>query len=263
MIVGVLCTELYGSNLHLWDVRPEILTFATKLLIVTQCLFASSAALTKISMNLLVCRIVSKGTSRIRIVAKIASCLIGLNALVFCLVIIFQCNPVSLYWTWSFEKQNCINQTLHVLIAGCINTFFDCVTVLLPIPLVWKLNLPLRQKVVVFVLFFAGVVVCIAGCVRTVYTYRLSVSYDQTWACYSVWLSSTVELYIGIVSIDSFTPDVSSPAVLRSVLDVDLTAITDRSFYSTTQAFLLPLRTQISVPHLRLKLHHLPPILLQ
>jgi hypothetical protein len=42
--------------------------------------------------------------------------------------------------------------------------------------------------------------VTVAGCVRTIYTYRVSVSYDQTWMAFPVWISSSVELYVGVVS---------------------------------------------------------------
>jgi hypothetical protein len=86
------------------------------------------------------------------------------------------------------------------LIAGIINTITDLLVVVIPIPIVWGLRLPLRQQIILVLLFGAGFMVTFAGCVRTIYTYRVSISYDQTWMAFPVWISSSVELYVGVVS---------------------------------------------------------------
>ena len=97
-------------------------------------------------------------------------------------------------------RQNCISEPAHLLAAGIINTSTDFVVVILPIPTVWRLKFAGREQVILVLLFGIGFMVSIAGCVRTVYTYQASVSNDRTWAIYPVWLSSCVELYVGIVS---------------------------------------------------------------
>jgi hypothetical protein len=49
-------------------------------------------------------------------------------------------------------------------------------------------------------LFGAGFVVCFAGVARTVYMYRVTDGYyDVTWEAFPCWLSTAVELYIGVV----------------------------------------------------------------
>jgi hypothetical protein len=95
--------------------------------------------------------------------------------------------------------QNCISEPAHLLAASIINTITDFLVVTLPIPTVWKLKLAGREQVILVLLFGVGFMVSIAGCVRTVYTYQAAVSNDRTWAIYPVWLSSCVELYVGIV----------------------------------------------------------------
>lgn len=117
--------------------------------------------------------------------------------------------PISLYWTPHFGTQNnCINESAHLLAAGIINTISDLVTVLLPIPTVTKLQLPQRQQLVVIALFAAGGLVTAAGAVRTYYTWKITSDYDASWIAYPVFWSSSLELYIGIVSLP-FSP--SSP----------------------------------------------------
>jgi uncharacterized membrane protein YidH (DUF202 family) len=95
---------------------------------------------------------------------------------------------------------------MHLLIAGSINTFTDFLTVISPIPTVWKLQLPPRQQLIVLLLFAAGLLVTAAGAVRTYYTWKLTISYDATWNTYAVWLSSSVELYVGIVGFSPLLP---------------------------------------------------------
>lgn len=109
-------------------------------------------------------------------------------------------SPISAWWTLSFTPQHCINEKIHLLVQGILNIIADFLVVLIPIPVVMKLNLPIRQRIIVSMLFGAGFVVCLAGVVRTVYMYRVTDGYyDVTWDAFPVWLSTAVELYIGIV----------------------------------------------------------------
>lgn len=113
-------------------------------------------------------------------------------------------SPISDYWKLTFDPQpNCISQPLNLLAAGIVNTFTDFVVVLLPIPTVLKLKLPRRQQIIVITLFTAGFVVCIAGCARTYYTFAVSLTYDQTWAGWSVWLTGAIELYVAVVCVSA------------------------------------------------------------
>ncbi len=73
------------------------------------------------------------------------------------------------------------------------------IAVLLPIRTVWTLQLPTRQVVMVILLFSLGFMSCIAGIIRTYFMYKVTTSYDQTWNSYPVWITSAVELYIGMV----------------------------------------------------------------
>lgn len=109
--------------------------------------------------------------------------------------------PISAYWTLSFLPQRCIDQRIHLVIQGTLNILYDFCVVLIPIPIVLRLNLPLRQRIIVALLFGAGFVICFAGIARTYYMYRVTDGYrDVTWDAYPVWLSTAVELYVGIVS---------------------------------------------------------------
>jgi len=85
-----------------------------------------------------------------------------------------------------------------------INTLTDFAVVLIPVRTVIALDLPTRQKVVVSGLFALGLLSAAAGVARTYYTYMVTRTWDQTWAAYPVWLTSALELYIGMVCFPLF-----------------------------------------------------------
>ncbi|KAH6668942.1 hypothetical protein B0J14DRAFT_432337, partial [Halenospora varia] len=200
MIISLLSETKFAWNRHIWDVPFDQVILGMKIIISTQILFTAGTMFVKCSMLTLIYRVVSKGTGHFPKVVLGAIVLVVVQSTLFTFMVIFQCRPISAYWTPSFLPQtNCINQSLHLLIAGIINTVTDLMTVLLPIPTVWKLQLPLQQQIIVMMLFGAGILVTAAGGLRTYYTYEATVQYDATWHVYQVWLTSSVELYVGII----------------------------------------------------------------
>ena len=191
------------------------LSLSLKLVLATQILFDAATSLTKLSMLTLTYRIIGSGSALLRNVIIGVMSVVVLQGTIFMFIVIFQCGhvirsrpqtradnyrPPSQYWTLSFTPQSCILEPKTLLVSGIINTISDFLIVILPIPTVWRLRLPSRQQVILGLLFGAGFIVSAAGCVRTVYTYRLTVSNDRTWMASPAWLSSSVELYLGIVN---------------------------------------------------------------
>ncbi|KAB8300366.1 hypothetical protein EYC80_000549 [Monilinia laxa] len=196
-ILAILAEEAFKFNRHIWDVPTTHVTFGLQFVMITQIVFTFSQTLTKCSMMALLYRILSNGRV-FKTVTIVATAMIALQGTLFILVVIFQCRPVSHYWLITFAPQpECINQTVHVTWAGSFNTFTDCVVVLFPIPRMLKLQISQRQRLVIIFLFAAGLLVCVAGAIRTYYTYNDLVSTDLTWDTYYVWISSSIELYIG------------------------------------------------------------------
>jgi Fungal rhodopsin domain len=107
------------------------------------------------------------------------------------------------YWTLTFEPQpECISETKHLLAAGIVNTLTDFMVVVIPIPILSRLQLPTQQVIIVVMLFAAGFLVTISGAVRSVYIYKATTSWDRTWQVFPAWVTSLVELDVGLVSRD-------------------------------------------------------------
>jgi hypothetical protein len=112
-------------------------------------------------------------------------------------------SPIGAYWNL-FKKPGtfkCLDEPLLLATFGSINTLEDFVVVGLPLPMFWKLSLPKRQRIMICSLFGVGFCVGISGIVRTYFTDKvLRRSYDTFWDSEALFISTVVELDIGLVS---------------------------------------------------------------
>ena len=68
---------------------------------------------------------------------------------------ILNCLPVNATWNMAV-RGTCINRNLAAIILGSINVLIDVVLLVLPMPLVWKLNIPLKFKLQLIGIFLLG-----------------------------------------------------------------------------------------------------------
>lgn len=69
---------------------------------------------------------------------------------------VFQCRPVAAAWDFSLPRDGCYTFVNFLYASTAINTATDLVLCIAPLPYFWRLQLPVRQKVLVSVLFFLG-----------------------------------------------------------------------------------------------------------
>lgn len=85
--------------------------------------------------------------------------------------------------------------------AGVLSCVADLVVTFLPAPVIFSLNMPLKDRIGVIVLLSGGVIVTIAGIFRTVFVYDgLIATYDESWYTYPLWICAALEVDIGVVS---------------------------------------------------------------
>lgn len=83
-----------------------------------------------------------------------------LFAIGFGMVFVFQCSPISHMWTqFAGSKGSCINS--KVILVGtyghsAINAILDLMLAVLPIPIIWKVQLDWRAKVSVLLILGVG-----------------------------------------------------------------------------------------------------------
>lgn len=81
------------------------------------------------------------------------------------------------------------------------NSVSDLLTTILPIPIIARLQMPLRQRIGVGILLCLGLLVTVAGAVRIYFTWdSLIASYDESWRAYPLWIATAVEIHLGLIS---------------------------------------------------------------
>ncbi|OGM50191.1 integral membrane protein [Aspergillus bombycis] len=204
-VVICLATERYGCNRHIWDVPLEWLSTASKFNLLFQILFSLSSSITKLALLWFCKRLLGAGSKGLyttyNIVLIGAMVLVALLCIIFLFVCIFQCSPIHAYWDFQpTYPHHCLNDGAVVFAASVVNIFTDFLSTVIPMPLIWNLKLPARQRIAVMSIFSLGIVVNVAGTVRTVYVYKSMIaSYDMTWFGWPVFLAASIEINLGLI----------------------------------------------------------------
>lgn len=110
--------------------------------------------------------------------------------------------PLSYYWNqWEgAEGVVLVDEAKFYLGVGIINLFGDICILSVPIASVLKLQMSKPQKIAVCFMFLLGSFVCFASLYRIVTITRLGKTTDISWAKSDVFIWSSVEPSIGIIS---------------------------------------------------------------
>ena len=134
----------------------NVCLFACQCKYALQLLADITLAFTKTSVVLLYRRIFTVKSFR-----HIADATIAITTawgIAFTLVTAFQCTPVSTIWT-QFEinyTKYCINQQAFYMATAVTDVVIDLFIFSLPIPMVLKLHLPMKQRIAVAGMFLLG-----------------------------------------------------------------------------------------------------------
>lgn len=88
--------------------------------------------------------------------------MIAFNAaylITFVLITIFQCTPIDGAWLrWDgTHSYTCNNENAQSWAAAILNMILDIVTMVLPLPELYRLNLSVRKKISVMAMFCLGI----------------------------------------------------------------------------------------------------------
>ncbi|KAI1293196.1 hypothetical protein F5Y03DRAFT_411326 [Xylaria venustula] len=129
------------------------------------------------------------------------------------IVAIAQCIPIAYQWDKSLDG-HCINQLAYYRWVSVPNVIHDVVMLVLPLPMVWSLQIDLRQKVALSGVFLIGSIGCIASFVRLSIFFKLNALSDNTWA--SIQLQSWTLAETGVILISACLPALW-PLILRAM----------------------------------------------
>lgn len=130
------------------------------------------------------------------------------------------------------KDSSCIDEGTEMMVVAIVLCIADLLTTITPIPLIMRLQMPLKQRIGACVLLGLGLLVTFAGIARTYYIWKALIgSWDMTWWVYALWICSIVELNVAVVSLNP-----ERPAFLLSIM----------LMYPSTSFVLAPQRSSLS-----------------
>ncbi|GFF26166.1 hypothetical protein IFM61606_09662 [Aspergillus udagawae] len=131
--------------------------------------------------------------------------IVGTQAAVFVMVAAFQCRPIPKAWNASLPG-HCVEINIFYLSNAALNILTDLLTYSLPINVLLKLQMPVKQKFALGFILCLGLFACIASIVRITFIPTMLTSADFTYAIGGAMYWSMIETNVGIpaASIPSF-----------------------------------------------------------
>ncbi|KAH8878809.1 hypothetical protein GQ53DRAFT_834696 [Thozetella sp. PMI_491] len=204
----------YGTGQHLTNLTSDQIPKAMQMWWTCEPLYVLTNMAIKASIAIFLLRICVT-----RIHKAIIWVVIGVTELYsafFFLLFVLQCRPTSLFWLRYSENPppgSCLDASIvsnSFYGYSAISCWTDWTYSILPIFLVWKLQMNLRVKISVVVILAAGAIASSATIVRFPYLYSLTDIDDFLYSTSDVAIWSTIETGIGITA--------SAVATLRPLL---------------------------------------------
>ncbi|ETS84562.1 hypothetical protein PFICI_02587 [Pestalotiopsis fici W106-1] len=195
----ILATQLYGWNIHVWDLTFREMIQGRKVSIAGQTIFVFASGLAKLSILTSYLRIAVPGSWFRRLTwATIGIVAAAIPA--FLLLLWLQCIPAASYWNLFSVERDCIPEAPPLMGQTIVTVITDFIVYILPMPTLWALKLPLFQRIGLMTVFGFGCVVVVAGCMRSYWIYHVEVqTYDVTWEGFYLWIWAAVEVNLGVI----------------------------------------------------------------
>ncbi|OBT79358.1 hypothetical protein VF21_01912 [Pseudogymnoascus sp. 05NY08] len=165
-----------------------------------QILFIITIVLAKMSLLLFITRL-TPNVATIR-AGRIMLCLIATWGVATVFGFAFQC---SLPQPWNNTSGVCRNQPALYYAAGIIDIITDIALTILPVVILWGVQIQRRKRAIVMLVFMARMLVCLAEIPRLIYLSRYIGSTDKSWygANVAIWTQALTHLSIVTACIPS------------------------------------------------------------
>ncbi|KAF4903554.1 hypothetical protein CGCVW01_v013113 [Colletotrichum viniferum] len=210
-IIGYACTiplvPLIYQSLDIglgdpvWTVAPTKMVGFLQMLFAAQILYVVGLMTLKASVLFFFLRIFpTRGFRKIIWVTHGLNFLVGL---IYIILTFAQCRPLSLYWTgWdkneSYKNERCLDFNKFILSHAIINIILDVWMLILPLTQLCKLNLVLRKKIGVMLMFSVGLFLTAVSAIRIHTMVRFMTDSNVTSQALWVYVWTFTELCVGV-----------------------------------------------------------------
>ncbi|MCJ1246595.1 hypothetical protein MMC30_003804 [Trapelia coarctata] len=92
---------------------------------------------------------------------------------------LLECIPISINWTGSGSDDTCVNEVPMYLAQAYADVATDVLILVLPMPMIWKLQMPMRRKVAISGIFFLGALTVAASVAKMIVQYFVGSNLEQ------------------------------------------------------------------------------------
>ncbi|KAG9186348.1 hypothetical protein G6011_02904 [Alternaria panax] len=189
----------YGRGtlgVHIWELTGHRVNSTMNLISVASIIYCPFLASANLSLLLFYLRLSHIHWFRLCVYASMFL-VVGYNiALVFPLI--FACTPFRRNWDVTITEGSCIDRTPLYMATAVLNMATDILLLVLPVPMVVKLQMPRAQKAGLICIFGVGSLTCITSAVRLALLFPMLQTIDQTWAIVmpGIWILIEANLII-------------------------------------------------------------------
>ncbi|KAM0794235.1 hypothetical protein BDR22DRAFT_895349 [Usnea florida] len=202
LFIPSLFAQRSGAGIHAWDLSLRAFSRTIYWFDTAVIIYLPGVFFIKLSILLQYLRIFvpnRKGNLALFVAVQICIWSIFSYSVIYLFLNIFMCDPREKLWDPLISTGHCYNTSASWESSGILNVVSDFAILLLPMPCLWRLQIPMRNKILIMGVFATGLLACVTSIVRTYYTYQISRSSDETYKLQLMGLWGWAELTIGII----------------------------------------------------------------
>ncbi|KAI1103638.1 hypothetical protein F4804DRAFT_352796 [Jackrogersella minutella] len=111
---------------------------------------------------------------------------------------IFSCSPISKAWDPLITRGHCIDILVLNTASSGINTASDFIILILPQLIIWQLNISLKNKTMISIIFLVAIFACVSSVVRLSYAVIFQHQLDVTYYSWLAGIWTLPEMASGI-----------------------------------------------------------------
>ncbi|KAL4781997.1 hypothetical protein BJX76DRAFT_305009 [Aspergillus varians] len=196
---NMLVLNKYGGGYHAWDVpKSQFVNFQKASYAVT-LIYVPMVFVIKIALLTVMLRIFAPDRQKVLIIWTSIIILLLYYIPAFFIKIFF-CRPISAYWLGTAATGgSCLNQRSVIIADSSISIVSDLWILILPVPMLWSLQMSMMKKLRVIGILGAGGLATGFSIWRLVMMVEDSETLDTTWFWIQAVLTANAEAGIGLI----------------------------------------------------------------
>lgn len=197
----VPCLEVavLGFGSHLWSLKDGAKLQILRLFYISEIIYVVVLALIKVSIVTMYLRIFW-AYRPFYLTCYVVLTFIILSSSIITILTILSCRPVEYFWDRDIAGGACLDITALAYANSGLAVVQDLIIVLLPIIMLWRLQMTRKKKFFIGIMFALGGIGLIATIVRLQTLKNFGTTLDPTWTYVPVVYWTSVELSAGIIA---------------------------------------------------------------